>query len=84
MKSNKSINKFKSLDYIFVDEVTMMIELFYQVLTIAKHSNPNIKFIMSGAFYQLDPVKDRITNKNYDNSRVLFELVDGMKFCLKK
>ena len=32
LKSNKSINKFKNLDYIFVDEVSMVRELFYQVL----------------------------------------------------
>jgi MoxR-like ATPase len=30
LKSDKSINKFKSLDYIFVDEVSMMRELFFK------------------------------------------------------
>ena len=49
-----------------------------------KYSNPNIKFTMSGDFYQLDPVKDRITNRSYENSRVLFELVDGMKLNLTR
>ncbi len=49
-----------------------------------KHSNPKIKFIISGDFYQLDVVKDRITNRSYENSRVLFELVDGMKINLTK
>ena len=82
LKSNKSINKFKNLDYIFVDEVSMVRELFYQVLIMVKHSNPKIKFIISGDFYQLDVVKDRITNRSYENSRVLFELVDGMKLNL--
>jgi hypothetical protein len=70
------------LDYIFVDEVSMVRELFYQVLIMVKHSNPKIKFIISGDFYQLDVVKDRITNRSYENSRVLFELVDGMKLNL--
>ena len=82
LKSNKSINKFKNLDYVFVDEVSMVKELFYQVLILVKHSNPKIKFIISGDFYQLDVVKDRITNRSYENSRVLFELVDGMKLNL--
>ena len=39
---------------------------------------------MSGDFYQLDPVKDRITNRSYENSTVLFELVDVMKLNLSK
>jgi hypothetical protein len=43
---------------------------------------PNIKFIISGDFNQLEPVCDR-NYFNYEHSRALYELVDGNKLILK-
>jgi len=80
----KSINKAKKYDYIFVDEISMVRESFYKVLLMLKHCNPDIKFIICGDFYQLPPVLDRITNRSYENSRVLFELVDGTRLFLNE
>ena len=48
----------EKIDYIFVDEVSMMIEKFYTLFIMIKRSLPNIKFIISGDFGQLPPVND--------------------------
>ena len=37
----------------------MMRELFYSIFIIVKYMFPQIKFIISGDFYQLEPVNDR-------------------------
>jgi hypothetical protein len=75
--------KYNDLDYVFIDEISMVRCLFYKVLISLKHHNPNIKFIISGDFYQLPPVENKIM-KSYENSNALFELVDGNKLTLSK
>jgi ATP-dependent exoDNAse (exonuclease V) alpha subunit len=83
LHSNKKIKEgFMKLEYIFVDEVSMVKESFYQILLMLKNSNPKIKFIISGDFYQLPPVNDTINNRSYKHSRALFELVDGNRIDL--
>ena len=77
----KSKNK---IDYIFVDEVSMMKEHFYQMLISLKNDNPTVKFIICGDFYQAKPVDDRIQNRSYQNSQVLKELVDYKKLYLTR
>jgi ABC-type cobalamin/Fe3+-siderophores transport system ATPase subunit len=68
------------LDYIFVDEVSMLGEVFYKFLMMVKHK-PNINFIISGDYNQLIPVNDRISPKtDYYNSPCLFELADYNKY----
>lgn len=61
----------------------MVPEIFYQVLMMLKHYNSDLKIIISGDFYQLPPVNDRV-NKNYEATRALYELVDGNKLELTK
>jgi hypothetical protein len=84
LNNSKGLKKFKSIDYIFIDEVSMMKELFYSIFLSIKYLNPHIKFIISGDFAQLAPVNDRY-NFNYEHSRALYELVDGnqlnLTFC---
>ena len=92
--SNGKLNKFKNIKYIFVDEISMVREQFIKTLLLIKHGFPNIKFIISGDFNQLEPVLDRdkvLSNANrvnkyfdYKNSRALFELVDGNKLELTR
>ena len=95
VNGSKSIQKkYGNLKYIFVDEISMVKEKFYRLLLTIKHARPDIKFIISGDFYQLPPVKDKISETNdihlpinyyrykYEDSRCLFELVDGMKLEL--
>ena len=61
------------IKYIFIDEVSMMPELFYKFFIVLKRMRPDIKFIIAGDFAQLLPVKDRIENCNYKNSLALNE-----------
>ena len=49
-------------DYIFIDEISMVQEIYYKFFIYLKRSNPKIKFIIAGDFQQLTPVKDRVKN----------------------
>ncbi len=61
--------QFLDLDYIFVDEVSMLGEVFYKFLMMIMKIRPNIKFIISGDYDQLKAVNDRISPKtDYANS----------------
>ena len=84
--SNRSAlkNKLMGVDYIIVDEVSMVQELFYKVFLSIKRMYPAIKFIMVGDFRQLAPVKDRVEDIDYKNSPALFELCDSNKLMLSK
>jgi energy-coupling factor transporter ATP-binding protein EcfA2 len=73
--------KNNNIDYIFVDEISMMHEIFYKFLMLLKSLKPDIKFIMCGDFEQLKPVNDRY-HGNYKNSSALFELCDGNRLNL--
>lgn len=81
--SKKSYIKNMDLDYIFVDEISMVKEIFYKFLLMIKAVKPNIIFIISGDFRQLAPVNDRI-NVNYKKSIALHELCDGNRLQLNK
>ena len=78
---NKSILKNLNVDYIFVDEISMVHEIYYKFLQIIKQVKPNVTFIISGDFEQLKPVCDRV-DVDYKNSRILFELCDGNRLNL--
>jgi DNA replication protein DnaC len=80
---NKASHKINQIKYLIVDECSMMREIFYQVLLMLKHHNPEMKIIIVGDFGQLAPVNDRV-RKNYELTRALFELVDGKKIVLTK
>lgn len=68
-------------DYIFIDEVSMMVKDFYHLFLLIKRSFPNIKFIIAGDFGQLPPVKDNWSG-DYENSPAMFDLCDGNKINL--
>ncbi len=74
----------KSVDveYIFIDEISMMSESFYSFFVMVKNTHPDLKFIISGDFEQLEPVE--ILNKlhDYEQSGALYDLVDGNKMNL--
>jgi ATP-dependent exoDNAse (exonuclease V) alpha subunit len=73
------------LDYIFIDEVSMLGEVFYKFLIMIKKIWPDIKFIISGDYNQLKPVNERISiHTDYSNSPCLFELADYNKIQLTK
>lgn len=75
--TKKAFNKL-NLNYILIDEISMMSEIFYKYLITLSNAKPNIKFIISGDFKQLEPVNDRVIC-NYKESRALFELCSGFR-----
>jgi hypothetical protein len=84
LKKNKSaLNKFKKIDVIIIDEVSMMQERFYNLFISIKKASPNTRFIITGDFDQLPPVKDAWTG-DYKNSSGLFELCGGNRLQLTK
>ena len=74
-------------DYIIVDEVSMMKEIFYKMLSVIKMHIPSVKIILVGHSLQFGPVKDRIGDFDTDyyfNSDVFNELVGGNQINLTK
>lgn len=71
----------KNIDYILIDEVSMMIEKFYQLFMMLKRTFPKLKFVIVGDFDQLPPVKDSWTG-DYKNSASMFSLCDGNRVQL--
>jgi len=80
---NKIIQNLKNIDYIIVDEISMVHEIFYRMFVLIKKYCPNIKFIICGDYKQLKPVNDRY-NGNYKDSLPLFDLCDGQRLTLNK
>jgi ATP-dependent exoDNAse (exonuclease V) alpha subunit len=72
----KKLTKFmeSQLDYIFVDEVSMLHSNFYKILMIIKQLK-KCKIIVSGDFNQLDVIGD-LHKYDYKNSSILKELCD--------
>ena len=84
MKRKSCIQSMK-IKCIFVDEFSMVQELFYQYLLTVKKIRPDIKFIISADFNQLAPVNDRISPlTDYQNSPAFFELTDCNMLNLSK
>ena len=83
LKKKKALRDMK-LDYIFVDEVSMMSEMFYKFLLMLKRAKPTLKFIITGDFNQLPVVNDRIKDIDYENSVAFYELCDKQKVILTK
>ena len=76
-------------DYIFIDEISMVKEIFYKFFIMLKRIKPNIKIIIAGDFNQLSPIDDRIQENinyefNYKNSIALKELCDCNMLELSK
>jgi hypothetical protein len=83
VSSSKSIAKFKNIDVILIDEVSMMKEQFYAMFINIKKSYPQLQFIVTGDFEQLPPVNDSWTG-DYKNSAALYELCSGNRLQLTK
>ena len=75
MKTSKRLERF-NVDYVCVDEISMVKEVFYNFLIMTKKKKPNIKLIVVGDFNQLKPVNDRV-NVNFKFSLALHELCSG-------
>jgi hypothetical protein len=73
----------EKIDYIFIDEVSMMVKDFYQLFTLIKRSFATMKFIIAGDFGQLPPVNDNWEG-DYANSPAMNILCDGSRVQLTK
>jgi hypothetical protein len=71
-----------NIDYMIVDEISMVHEIFYKYLLVLQRMKPNLKFIIAGNFDQLLPVKDRVSNVDYENSVALHDLCEGNRLKL--
>ena len=74
----------KNVDYIFIDEVSMMVEKFYQLFIMVKRLFPQLILIVIGDFEQLPPVNDSWKGEDYKNSPALFDLCQGNRLQLSK
>ena len=86
-KFSCKLKKFKAfmemkLDYIFVDEVSMLHSNFYKILMIIKKLK-NCKLIISGDFNQLDVIHD-LQKYDYKDASILKELCDNNLIQLSK
>ncbi len=72
-----------SLDYIVIDEVSMMPENFYRLFILGKQMCPHLKFVLVGDFAQLLPVKDEWAG-DYKHSVGTYILCDGNRIQLTK
>jgi GTPase SAR1 family protein len=74
-------------DYVIVDEISMVKEMFFKMLSLIKRYKPNTKFILSGHYDQFLPVKDRVGERSenyYKNSGVFHELCSSNMVELTK
>lgn len=74
----KSLNNY---DYIVVDEISMVKEVFYRFFTIIRRYAPKVKFIIIGDFEQFKPVQDTYEG-TYEHSPALHQLCDGQRVNL--
>ena len=78
------ITSCKQVEYILVDEISMMREKFYAMLCHIKRAIPGIKMILIGDIEtQFLPVKDTWEG-NYETTAALYDLCDGYKIKLTK
>jgi len=70
------------VNYIFIDEISMVKSVFYKMFLTLKKNNPHLKFIIAGDFHQLPPVNDG--DFEYADSYALHSLCDGCKLQLTK
>jgi len=76
----KNLNNF---DYIVVDEISMVKEVFYRFFTVIRRYAPKVKFIIVGDFEQFKPVQDTY-HGTYEHSPALHQLCDGQRVNLMK
>ena len=77
------ITALKKVEYLLVDEVSMMREKFYAMLCHIKRVIPGMKIVLIGDYLQFMAVKDSWSG-DYENSAAIFDLCDGYKIHLTK
>ena len=77
----KLLKNLNNYDYIVVDEISMVKEVFYRFFTIIRRYAPKVKFIIVGDFEQFKPVEDTYEG-TYEYSPALNLLCDGQRVNL--
>lgn len=77
------ITAFQKVEYLLVDEISMMREKFYAMLCHIKRALPGIKIVLIGDYLQFKAVKDSWSG-DYEKSAAHFDLCDGYKIHLTK
>ena len=83
-RASGKLLKEMDVEYFFIDEVSMMPEMFYKFFCTLKRMRPELKFIMAGDFRQFLPVNDRLKECNYADSSALRELCNNNMIHLTK
>ena len=83
-RASSKLLKEMDVKYFFVDEVSMMPEMFYKFFCTLKRLRPELQFIMAGDFRQFLPVNDRVEGCNYEDSSALRELCNNNMIHLTK
>jgi ATP-dependent exoDNAse (exonuclease V) alpha subunit len=83
-RASSKMLKEMDVKYFFVDEVSMMPEMFYKFFCTLKRLRPELQFIMAGDFRQFLPVNDRVEGCNYEDSSALRELCNNNMIHLTK
>ena len=78
----KLLKNLNNVDYIVIDEVSMIREVFFRFFMLIKRYVPKIKFIIIGDFAQLKPVNDSYQGEY--NGPALHCLCDGVQINLKR
>jgi hypothetical protein len=82
-REKKLLNELKEYEYIIIDEISMVKEIFYQFFIMIQLFVPTMKFIIVGDFKQFLPVNDKYTGE-YENSPALKQLCNGNRLILTK
>ena len=75
-------NYLRGLDYVIVDEISMVKYTLWQVLKGLREEFPNIKLILLGDFDQIPPIEN--DTRDYENSTMLKELSDWNKYIFTR
>ena len=84
LSKTKFIHYIKNIDYIFVDEISMVESKFYRLLSMIKKMKSSIEFIIVGDFEQLPAIESDGREYDYKNSSVLFDLCRGNRVYLNE
>ena len=80
---SKTLNKFKNIEVIVVDEIGMINNKLWNCLMILKKSHPHIVWILMGDYRQLEPIdEDRLTDWNIFNHPVVKDLCNNNRIEL--
>jgi ATP-dependent exoDNAse (exonuclease V) alpha subunit len=80
----KCLTSFNKYKYLIIDEKSMVNEVYWSLLYKIKNQCPDLHIIVCGDWLQLLPVNDRYEGADCENSRMLYDMCDGIMLKLSK